>query len=149
MAYKAEVIDRFENSISETAKINVGTLDKNSMNVGTALVGAPACGDVMKFQIEVEESEEEYTDESGAKLKRSVKKIKDAKFKTFGCGSAIASSHYLAELVRGMNINEAEQIKNSSIAESLSLPPVKIHCSVLAEEAIKGAIQDYKNKHAN
>ncbi|KAK9458240.1 iron sulfur cluster assembly protein 1, mitochondrial [Dipodascopsis uninucleata] len=111
---------------------NVGSMDKNDVNVGTGLVGAPACGDVMKLQIRV--------DDNGV--------ISDVKFKTFGCGSAIASSSYLTELVRGMTLDEAGKIKNTVIAKELSLPPVKLHCSMLAEDAIKSAIKDYKSKRA-
>ncbi len=125
MVYSKEVLDHYENPR------NVGTLDKQSSTVGTGLVGAPACGDVMKLQIEVD-------DETNT--------IKDAVFKTFGCGSAIASSSYATELIKGMAVEEAEDIKNSEIAEHLSLPPVKIHCSMLAEDAIKAAIKDYKSK---
>ncbi|KAK9368023.1 NifU-like N terminal domain-containing protein [Lipomyces kononenkoae] len=109
---------------------NVGSMDKNDVNVGTGLVGAPACGDVMKLQIRV--------DDNGI--------ISDVKFKTFGCGSAIASSSYLTELVRGMSLDEAGKVKNTTIAKELSLPPVKLHCSMLAEDAIKSAIKDYKSK---
>lgn len=123
MAYNKKVIDHYENPR------NVGSFDKNDLDVGTGLVGAPACGDVMKLQIKVD---------NGI--------IKDAKFKTYGCGSAIASSSLITEWIKGMNINDAEKIKNEDIAEELSLPPVKIHCSVLAEDAIKAAIKDYKNK---
>jgi nitrogen fixation NifU-like protein len=125
MAYAKEVLDHYENPR------NVGAMDKNDQDVGTGLVGAPACGDVMKLQIRV--------NEQGV--------IEDAKFKTFGCGSAIASSSLITEWVKGQNINEAEKIRNSQIAEHLSLPPVKIHCSVLAEDAIKAAISDYRSKH--
>jgi Fe-S cluster assembly scaffold IscU len=124
MAYSKELIDHYENPQ------NVGSLDKNKNNVGTGLVGAPACGDVMKLQIEVNDGI-----------------ITDAKFKTFGCGSAIASSSLATEWIKGMKIDEATKISNSQIAEKLSLPPVKIHCSVLAEEAIKSAIEDYKLKN--
>ncbi len=124
MAYSKELIDHYEKPR------NVGSLDKNSDDVGTGLVGAPACGDVMKLQIKV--------DEKGV--------IEDAKFKTFGCGSAIASSSLITEWVKGKNINEANQIKNTEIAKHLALPPVKIHCSVLAEDAIKAAVSDYKKK---
>ena len=123
MAYSDKVIDHYENPR------NVGSLDKNSDNVGTGLVGAPACGDVMKLQIKVEDGI-----------------ITDAKFKTFGCGSAIASSSLVTEWVKGMTIDQAAELKNSQIAEELNLPPVKIHCSVLAEDAIKAAIADYKKK---
>lgn len=124
MAYGQEVIDHYENPR------NVGSMDKNADDVGTGLVGAPACGDVMKLQIKV----------SDAGI------IEDAKFKTFGCGSAIASSSLITEWVKGQHVNEAETIKNSQIAEHLSLPPVKIHCSVLAEDAIKAAIADWRAK---
>src|SRR6185369_13956667 len=123
MAYSDKVIEHYENPH------NVGSLDKSDENVGTGLVGAPACGDVMKLQIRVEDGV-----------------IKDAKFKTFGCGSAIASSSLVTEWVKGMSIDKAAELKNSQIAEELNLPPVKIHCSVLAEDAIKAAIADYKKK---
>ena len=126
MAYSEKVIDHYENPR------NVGAMDKNDANVGTGLVGAPACGDVMKLQIKV--------NDAGI--------IEDAKFKTFGCGSAIASSSLVTEWVKGKSIDEAMKLKNSEIAQHLSLPPVKIHCSVLAEDAIKAAIADYKKKHA-
>jgi nitrogen fixation NifU-like protein len=126
MAYSAKVLDHYENPR------NVGSLDKESKDVGTGMVGAPACGDVMKLQIQVEEGV-----------------IKDAKFKTYGCGSAIASSSLVTEMLKGMNIDDAHEIKNSAIAEELALPPVKIHCSVLAEDAIKSAIKDYKEKNGN
>lgn len=126
MAYSDKVIEHTENPR------NVGTLDKDDPSVGTGLVGAPACGDVMRLQIRV--------NEAGV--------IEDARFKTFGCGSAIASSSLATEWIKGKNIEEAAQIKNSQIAEELSLPPVKIHCSVLAEDAIKSAIEDYKAKRA-
>ncbi len=123
MAYSEKVIDHYENPR------NVGSLDKEDEDVGTGIVGAPACGDVMKLQI---------------KVKDGV--ITDAKFKTYGCGSAIASSSLVTEWVKGMSVEEAGKIVNSQIAEELSLPPVKIHCSVLAEDAIKAAIADYKKK---
>jgi nitrogen fixation NifU-like protein len=126
MAYSEKVLDHYENPR------NVGSLDKNSPDVGTGMVGAPACGDVMKLQIEVHEGI-----------------ITDAKFKTYGCGSAIASSSLVTELLKGRTLEEAGKIKNSNIAEELALPPVKIHCSVLAEDAIKSAIADYRNKHDN
>ncbi len=125
MAYSEKLIEHYENPR------NVGTLDKGDTTVGTGLVGAPACGDVMKLQIKV-----------GADGR-----IEDAKFKTFGCGSAIASSSLATEWVKGKTLDEAEQIKNTMIAQHLALPPVKIHCSVLAEDAIKAAIQDYRAKH--
>lgn len=127
MAYSKKVIDHYENPR------NVGVLDKEKKNVGTGLVGAPACGDVMKLQIEV--------DDNGI--------ITDAKFKTFGCGSAIASSSLVTEWVKGRSIDDAEEIKNTAIAKELSLPPVKLHCSLLAEDAIKAAIADYKLKKEN
>ena len=124
MAYSNKVLDHYENPR------NVGTLDKDDSSVGTGMVGAPACGDVMKLQIKV--------GDDGI--------ITDAKFKTYGCGSAIASSSLLTEWVKGQSLDEVEQIKNSDIAEELALPPVKIHCSVLAEDAIKAALADYKGK---
>src|SRR6476659_6043025 len=125
MAYSEKVIDHYENPR------NVGSLDKNDESVGTGLVGAPACGDVMKLQIKVEEGI-----------------IKDAKFKTFGCGSAIASSSLATEWIKGMTVDQAMELKNTQIVDELNLPPVKIHCSVLAEDAIKAAIADYKAKRA-
>src|SRR3984885_14731923 len=124
MAYSEKVIDHYENPR------NVGSFDKGDGTIGTGLVGAPACGDVMKLQIKV--------NEQGI--------IEDAKFKTFGCGSAIASSSLITEWVKGKSLEEAETIKNSQIVEELNLPPVKIHCSVLAEDAIKSAIADYRKK---
>ena len=123
MAYSQKVLDHYENPQ------NVGSFDKDDDSVGTGLVGAPACGDVMKLQIKVEDGI-----------------IQDAKFKTFGCGSAIASSSLVTEWVKGRTLNEAKNIKNVQIAEELSLPPVKIHCSVLAEDSIKAAIKDYEIK---
>ncbi len=126
MAYSEQLIDHYENPR------NVGSMAKDDDDVGTGLVGAPACGDVMKLQIKVDSA-------TGT--------ISDAKFKTFGCGSAIASSSLVTEWVKGKTIDEAMTIKNTQIAEHLSLPPVKIHCSVLAEDAIKAAIEDYKSKH--
>tara|TARA_B100000989_G_scaffold153239_1_gene114323 strand:+ start:990 stop:1373 length:384 start_codon:yes stop_codon:yes gene_type:complete len=125
MAYSKELLDHYEKPR------NVGSMDKKSENVGTGLVGAPACGDVMKLQIKVND--------------KGV--IEDAKFKTFGCGSAIASSSLITEWVKGKNIDEANKIKNTEIAQHLALPPVKIHCSVLAEDAIKAAVNDYKKKN--
>ncbi len=125
MSYSEKVIDHYQNPK------NVGTLDKSKSNVGTGLVGAPECGDVMRLQIEV--------DEAGL--------IKDAKFKTFGCGSAIASSSLATEWLKGKSIDEAITIDNMDIVEELNLPPVKIHCSVLAEDAIKAAINDYRQKN--
>ena len=124
MAYSKEVLEHFEKPR------NIGSLDSGSKSVGTALVGAPECGDVMKLQIEVDENEN----------------IIDAKFKTFGCGSAIASSSLATEWIKGKSLDEAHSIQNTHIVEELSLPPVKIHCSVLAEDAIKRAIDDYRNK---
>jgi len=124
MAYSEKVIDHYENPR------NVGSMDKSDPNVGTGLVGAPACGDVMKLQLKVSDD--------GV--------IEDAKFKTFGCGSAIASSSLVTEWVKGMTIDQAMDVRNSQIAEELNLPPVKIHCSVLAEDAVKAAIADYKAK---
>jgi nitrogen fixation NifU-like protein len=125
MAYSEKVLDHYENPR------NVGMFDKADTSVGTGMVGAPACGDVMRLQIKV--------NEQGI--------IEDAKFKTYGCGSAIASSSLLTEWVKGKTLDEAAQIKNSEIAEELALPPVKIHCSVLAESAVKSAIEDYKKKN--
>ncbi len=126
MAYSEKVIDHYENPK------NVGSMDKNDADVGTGMVGAPACGDVMKLQLRI--------NDDGI--------IEDAKFKTFGCGSAIASSSLVTTMVKGKSIEEAEQIKNSDIAAELALPPVKIHCSVLAEDAVKAAIADYRSKKA-
>ncbi|HAV47704.1 MULTISPECIES: Fe-S cluster assembly scaffold IscU [Psychrobacter] len=125
MAYSDQVIDHYENPR------NVGNLDKNAKNVGTGMVGAPACGDVMRLQIQV--------DDNGI--------IEDARFKTYGCGSAIASSSLVTEWLKGKSLDQAGEIKNMDIAEELALPPVKVHCSVLAEDAIKAAISDYKGKH--
>ena len=130
MAYSKKVVDKFENTINEPAKYNVGRFDPKEMNVGTGMVGAPACGDVMRLQIQV--------NDDGV--------IEEAKFKTYGCGSAIASSSLLTEWVKGKTLDEASQIKNTEIVDELELPPVKIHCSVLAEDAIKAAITDLKNK---
>ena len=128
MAYSDKVIDHYENPR------NVGTMDKNDDSVGTGLVGAPACGDVMRLQLKIDES-------TGT--------IQDARFKTFGCGSAIASSSLVTEWVKGKTLDQAAGIKNAQIAEELALPPVKIHCSILAEDAIKAAVADYKKKHTN
>ena len=125
MAYSAQVLDHYENPR------NVGTFAKEVKRIGTGMVGAPACGDVMKLQIKV--------NENGV--------IEDAKFKTYGCGSAIASSSLVTEWVKGKTLDEASTIKNTQIAEELALPPVKIHCSILAEDAIKAAIKDYKEKY--
>ena len=126
MAYSNKVIDHYENPR------NVGALDKASPDVGTGMVGAPACGDVMKLQIKVN--------------KKGI--IEEAKFKTYGCGSAIASSSLVTEWVKGKSIDDATKIRNTEIANELSLPPVKIHCSILAEDAIKAAVEDYKKKTA-
>ena len=127
MAYSDKVIEHYENPL------NVGTLDKNDDTVGTGLVGAPACGDVMRLQL---------------KVNPVTNVIEDAKFKTFGCGSAIASSSLATEWVKGKTVDEAMQLKNTEIVKELNLPPVKIHCSVLAEDAIKSAIEDYRKKQA-
>ena len=127
MAYSDKVVDHYENPR------NVGSFDKGDDSVGTGMVGAPACGDVMKLQIKV-------NPETG--------RIEDARFKTYGCGSAIASSSLVTEWVKGKSLDEAMQIKNTQIAEELALPPVKIHCSILAEDAIKAAVQDYQARHA-
>lgn len=124
MAYSEKVIDHYENPR------NVGSFGKDDDNVGTGMVGAPACGDVMKLQIKVDNGT-----------------ITDAKFKTYGCGSAIASSSLVTEWLKGKTLDEATEIKNTAIAEELALPPVKIHCSILAEDAIKAAVKDYKDKH--
>jgi nitrogen fixation NifU-like protein len=124
MAYSGQVLDHYENPR------NVGKLDKSDPRVGTGLVGAPACGDVLQLQIQVDEGV-----------------ITDAKFKTYGCGSAIASSSLVTTWLKGKSLNEADSIKNSDIAEELALPPVKIHCSILAEDAIKAALADYRSKH--
>ncbi|MCS4534472.1 Fe-S cluster assembly scaffold IscU [Neisseria montereyensis] len=127
MAYSDKVIDHYENPR------NVGSFDKDDNDVGTGMVGAPACGDVMKLQIKV--------NDNGV--------IEDAKFKTYGCGSAIASSSLITEWVKGKSLDEALSIKNNQIAEELELPPVKVHCSILAEDAIKAAVSDYKKKHSS
>jgi nitrogen fixation NifU-like protein len=124
MAYSEKVVDHYENPR------NVGSFDKSDTDIGTGMVGAPACGDVMKLQIKVVDGI-----------------ITDAKFKTYGCWSAIASSSLITEMVKGMTLDNASQIKNSEIAEELALPPVKIHCSILAEDAIKAAVEDYRKKH--
>ena len=127
MAYSEKVVDHYENPR------NVGSFDKSDDSVGTGMVGAPACGDVMKLQI---------------KVNPATGVIEDARFKTYGCGSAIASSSLVTEWVKGKTLDEAAALKNSEIAEELALPPVKIHCSILAEDAIKAAVLDYKTKHA-
>jgi nitrogen fixation NifU-like protein len=126
MAYSAQVVDHYENPR------NVGSFAKNDDDVGTGMVGAPACGDVMKLQIKVD---------------KLTGVITDAKFKTYGCGSAIASSSLVTEWVKGKTLDEAAELRNSQIAEELALPPVKIHCSILAEDAIKAAVNDYKQRH--
>ena len=128
MAYSEKLLDHYENPR------NVGSFAKDDDGVGTGMVGAPACGDVMKLQI---------------KVNPSTGVIEDARFKTYGCGSAIASSSLVTEWVKGKTLDEAASLKNSEIAEELALPPVKIHCSILAEDAIKAAVQDYRQKHAN
>ncbi|MDR0458013.1 MAG: Fe-S cluster assembly scaffold IscU [Burkholderiaceae bacterium] len=128
MAYSEKVIDHYEHPR------NVGSFDKGDAAVGTGMVGAPACGDVMKLQI---------------KVNPATGVIEDARFKTYGCGSAIASSSLVTEWVKGKTLDEATQLKNSQIAEELALPPVKIHCSILAEDAIKAAVADYRGKHPN
>jgi nitrogen fixation NifU-like protein len=128
MAYSEKVLDHYENPR------NVGAFDKADDNIGTGMVGAPACGDVMKLQIKVDPT-------TGI--------ITDARFKTYGCGSAIASSSLVTEMVKGMTLNQAGTIRNTELAEELALPPVKIHCSILAEDAIKAAIEDYRAKHAD
>ena len=129
--YSRKVIQKFEETLNNPQAHNVGRMDTNAKNVGTGMVGAPACGDVMRLQIEVNEKDV----------------ITDCKFKTYGCGSAIASSSLLTEWVRGKTVEQAQEIKNSEIAEELALPPVKIHCSVLAEDAIKAAVNDYYEKN--
>ena len=126
MAYSAQVVDHYENPR------NVGSFAKDDTDVGTGMVGAPACGDVMKLQIKVD---------------KLTGVITDAKFKTYGCGSAIASSSLVTEWVKGKTLDEAAELRNSQIAEELALPPVKIHCSILAEDAIKAAVEDYKKRH--
>ena len=128
MSYSERVIDHYENPR------NVGSFEKGDPSVGTGMVGAPACGDVMKLQI---------------KVNAQTGVIEDARFKTYGCGSAIASSSLVTEWVKGKTLDQAAALKNSEIAEELALPPVKIHCSILAEDAIKAAVDDYKKKHAN
>ena len=132
MAYSKKVIEKFENTLKNPSAFNVGRLDPKKKNVGTGMVGAPACGDVMRLQIEVDE--------------KNV--ITDCKFKTYGCGSAIASSQQMIEMMRGKTIEEAKKIKDKDIAKILELPPIKLHCSVLAEDSIKQAIADYESKKA-
>ena len=132
MAYSKKVIEKFENTLKNPSAFNVGRLDPKKKNVGTGMVGAPACGDVMRLQIEVDE--------------KNV--ITDCKFKTYGCGSAIASSQQMIEMMKGKTIEEAKKIKDKDIAKILELPSIKIHCSVLAEDSIKQAIADYESKKA-
>ena len=131
MAYSQEVVQRFQKVLKDPKAHNVGRFDPTDPNIGTGMVGAPACGDVMRYQIDVDNDV-----------------IKDVKFKTYGCGSAIASSSELVNLLVGKTLKQAQDITNTQIAETLSLPPIKIHCSILAEEAIEKAIEDYEEKHA-
>ena len=133
MAYSKKVVEKFEKTLNEPKKFNVGRFNPSDFNVGTGMVGAPACGDVMKLQIKCE-------------AKGNSHVIKDVKFKTYGCGSAIASSSELVEMLIGKTLEEAKEIKNKDIANALELPPIKIHCSVLAEDSIKQAIDDYEAK---
>ena len=133
MAYSSKVVDRFEGVLNNPDKYSVGRFDPKDLDVGTGLVGAPACGDVMKLQIK-------------CKLQGNRHIIDDVKFKTYGCGSAIASSTMFVDMLKGKTIEEAMAIKDKDIADSLELPPIKLHCSVLAEESIKKAIEDWKNK---
>tara|TARA_Y100001970_G_C14249643_1_gene870835 strand:+ start:4098 stop:4502 length:405 start_codon:yes stop_codon:yes gene_type:complete len=133
MAYSKKVIDKFENTLNEPHKNSVGRWDPKEEDIGTGMVGAPACGDVMRLQIKCKEKGNSHV-------------IQDVKFKTYGCGSAIASSSELVDMLKGKTLEEAKVIKNSEIAEALDLPPIKIHCSVLAEDSIKQAIEDYESK---
>jgi len=133
MAYSKKVVDKFEKTLNEPAKFNVGKFNPKDIDVGTGMVGAPACGDVMKLQIK-------------CKLEGNQHVISDVKFKTYGCGSAIASSSELVEMLIGKTLEEAKEIKNKDIADALELPPIKIHCSVLAEDSIKQAIEDFEQK---
>ena len=133
MAYSKKVVDKFEKTLNEPAKFNVGRFNSKDIDVGTGMVGAPACGDVMKLQIK-------------CKLEGNQHVISDVKFKTYGCGSAIASSSELVEMLIGKTLEEAKEIKNKDIADALELPPIKIHCSVLAEDSIKQAIEDFEQK---
>ena len=133
MAYSKKVIDKFEKTLKEPEKNSVGRWDPSEDNVGTGMVGAPACGDVMRLQIKCEAKDNTHV-------------IKDVKFKTYGCGSAIASSSELVDMLKGKTLEEAKNIKNIEIAEALDLPPIKIHCSVLAEDSIKQAVEDYETK---
>ena len=133
MAYSKKVVDKFEKTLNEPAKFNVGRFNPKDTDAGTGMVGAPACGDVMKLQIK-------------CKLEGNQHVISDVKFKTYGCGSAIASSSELVEMLIGKTLEEAKEIKNKDIADALELPPIKIHCSVLAEDSIKQAIEDFEQK---
>ena len=133
MAYSKKVIDKFEKTLKEPEKNSVGRWDPSEDDVGTGMVGAPACGDVMRLQIKCEAKDNTHV-------------IKDVKFKTYGCGSAIASSSELVDMLKGKTLEEAKNIKNVEIAEALDLPPIKIHCSVLAEDSIKQAVEDYETK---
>ena len=133
MAYSKKVVDKFENTLNNPQAFNVGRFDPSEENIGTGMVGAPACGDVMKLQIKCEP-------------KGNTHIIKDVKFKTYGCGSAIASSSELVEMLIGKTLEEAKEIKNKEIVDALELPPITIHCSVLAEDSIKQAIEDYESK---
>ena len=133
MAYSKKVIDKFEKTLKEPEKNSVGRWDPSEDDIGTGMVGAPACGDVMRLQIKCEDKDNTHV-------------IKDVKFKTYGCGSAIASSSELVDMLKGKTLEEAKNIKNVEIAEALDLPPIKIHCSVLAEDSIKQAVEDYETK---
>ncbi|MCS5548343.1 MAG: iron-sulfur cluster assembly scaffold protein [SAR86 cluster bacterium] len=133
MAYSKKVIDKFEKTLKEPEKNSVGRWDPSEDDIGTGMVGAPACGDVMRLQIKCEAKDNTHV-------------IKDVKFKTYGCGSAIASSSELVDMLKGKTLEEAKNIKNVEIAEALDLPPIKIHCSVLAEDSIKQAVEDYETK---
>jgi len=133
MAYSKKVIDKFEKTLKEPEKNSVGRWDPSEDDIGTGMVGAPACGDVMRLQIKCEAKDNTHV-------------IKDVKFKTYGCGSAIASSSELVDMLKGRTLEEAKNIKNVEIAEALDLPPIKIHCSVLAEDSIKQAVEDYETK---
>jgi len=133
MAYSKKVVDKFEKTLKEPEKNSVGRWDPSQQDIGTGMVGAPACGDVMRLQIKCELEKNEHV-------------IRDVKFKTYGCGSAIASSSELVDMLKGRTLEEAKTIKNKDIAKALDLPPIKIHCSVLAEDSIKQAIQDFESK---
>ena len=134
MAYSKKVVEKFENTLNNPEAFNVGRFDPKESNVGTGMVGAPACGDVMKLQIKCEP-------------KGNTHVIKDVKFKTYGCGSAIASSSMFVDMLQGITLDEAMEIKDKDIAEALQLPPIKLHCSVLAEETIQAAVKDWEEKH--